>query len=236
MPETPLHYLTITELADRIRSGDLSPVDATQAQLDRIDNLDGHLKSYATVMTDHAIGSARRAEEEIADGNYRGPLHGVPIAVKDLCFTMGVRTMGGSKVNADLVPSFDSTVVAKLEAAGAVLLGKLNLTEGAMGGYNPALQIPLNPWNMEQRPLDRIVVERLRRGDSSRTVLRLSRQRHRRLDPLPGRSVRHSRHQADVGQGEPLRSAGTRRVAGSRRSHDSQRRRLRSNAPGHRWI
>ena len=150
MSETPLHYMTITELADRIRSGEVSPVEATQAQLARIDSLDGHLKSYATLMADHAIASAQRAGQEIADGDYRGPLHGVPIAVKDLCFTTGVRTMGGSKVNADLIPSFDSTVVTRLEAAGAVLLGKLNLTEGAMGGYNPEFQIPLNPWGNDR--------------------------------------------------------------------------------------
>ena len=150
MSETPLHYMTITELAELIRSGELSPVEATQAQLDRIAKLDGHLKSYATVMADHAMLQARRAEQEIADGDYRGPLHGVPIAVKDLCFTTGVRTMGGSKVYADHVPSFDSTVVARFEAAGAVLLGKLNLTEGAMGGYNPELQIPLNPWDNDR--------------------------------------------------------------------------------------
>ena len=150
MSETPLHYMTITELAGLIGSGELSPVEATQAQLERIAKLDGHLKSYATVMTDHAMLQARRAEQEIADGDYRGPLHGVPIAVKDLCFTTGVRTMGGSKVYAEHIPSFDSTVVARFEAAGAVLLGKLNLTEGAMGGYNPELQIPLNPWDNDR--------------------------------------------------------------------------------------
>ena len=95
MSETALHYMTITEVAALIGSGELSPVEATQAQLDRIAELDGHLKSYATVMGEHASMQARRAEREIADGTYRGPLHGVPIAVKDLCFTNGVRTMGG---------------------------------------------------------------------------------------------------------------------------------------------
>ena len=98
-------------------------------------------------MADHAQAAAKAAEAEIAAGQYRGPLHGVPFAVKDLCFTTGVRTMGGSKVYIDHIPSFDATVVARLNAAGAVPLGKLNLTEGAMGGYNPALDLPLNPWN-----------------------------------------------------------------------------------------
>ena len=150
MTDTPLHYKTITEIAALIEARELSPTEATRASLERIDALDGRLKSYATVMADHAIEAARRAESEIAAGEYRGPLHGVPIAVKDLCFTDGVRTMGGSKVYADHVPGFDSTVVARLESAGAVLLGKLNLTEGAMGGYNPELQIPLNPWNEDR--------------------------------------------------------------------------------------
>ena len=147
MPDTPLHYKTITEIAALIRSRELSPVDAARASLDRIAALDGELKSYATPTVDRAMSAAREAEREIAAGEYKGALHGVPIAVKDLCYTRGVRTMGGSKVYADHVPSFDSTVVERLEGAGAVLLGKLNLTEGAMGGYNPAFDIPLNPWD-----------------------------------------------------------------------------------------
>ncbi len=147
MSDSPLHYKTIAEIAELIRSRELSPVDVTGAALDRIAALDGELKSYATLTADRAMSAARDAESEIAAGGWRGPLHGVPIAVKDLCFTRGVRTMGGAKVYADHVPSFDSTVVERLAAAGAVLLGKLNLTEGAMGGYNPEFDIPLNPWN-----------------------------------------------------------------------------------------
>ena len=150
MTDTPLHYMTITDIAALIRKRELSPVEVTNAMLDRIDSEDGHLKSYATLMADHAVASAQEAEREIAAGDYRGPLHGVPIAVKDLCFTNGVNTMGGAKVYMDHVPDFDSTVVVRLESAGSVLLGKLNLTEGAMGGYNPALQIPLNPWNNDR--------------------------------------------------------------------------------------
>ncbi|MCP5156165.1 MAG: amidase [Ectothiorhodospiraceae bacterium] len=141
-----LHYQTITEIAPRIRSGALTSVELTEAQLARIDALDGRLKAYATVTADHARAQARAADAEIAAGRYRGPLHGVPIAVKDLCFTRGVRTMGGSAVFADHVPDFDATVVRRLAAAGAVLLGKLNLTEGAMAGYNPKLDVPENPW------------------------------------------------------------------------------------------
>ena len=150
MPDTPLHYMTITKLASLIEAGTLSPVEVTEAMLRRIEEMDGRYKSYATVMADHAREAAREAEDEIGKGRYRGPLHGIPIAVKDLCFTRGVRTMGGCKVYADHVPNFDSTVVSRLESAGAILLGKLNLTEGAMHGYNPDFQIPLNPWNVDR--------------------------------------------------------------------------------------
>ena len=150
MPDTPLHYQTIAEIGARLQSGELSPVELTQAILGRIEALDGDLKSYATVMADSALASARTAEQEIAAGNYRGGLHGVPIAVKDLCFTSGVATMGGARVLRDFVPDFDGTVVQKLNAAGAVILGKLNLTEGAMAGYNPEFQIPVNPWGADR--------------------------------------------------------------------------------------
>ena len=150
MPDTPLHYQTIAEVGARLQARELSPVELTQAILERIEALDGGLKSYATVMTDSAMASARAAEQEIAAGNYRGGLHGVPIAVKDLCFTTGVATMGGAQVLRDFVPDFDGTVVQKLNAAGAVILGKLNLTEGAMAGYNPEFDIPVNPWGADR--------------------------------------------------------------------------------------
>ena len=150
MPNTPLHFQTISALAASIQSRQVSPVEVTQALLERIAQLDRRYKSYATVMADHALETAKVAEQEIHAGTYRGPLHGVPVAVKDLCYTKGVRTMGGTKVLADHVPPFDATVVARLHAAGAILLGKLNLTEGAMGGYNPDFDIPVNPWHAER--------------------------------------------------------------------------------------
>ncbi len=146
MSGTPLHYKSITELAELLLSKQLSPVELTTALLERIDQLDDQLKSYATLMSDSALTAAQQAEKEISSGVYRGPLHGIPIAVKDLCFTKGIRTMGGAKVLADHIPDYDSTVGKKLNDAGAVLLGKLNLTEGAMGGYHPEFDIPINPW------------------------------------------------------------------------------------------
>ena len=219
MSETPLHYKTIIEIAGLIESRELSPVEVTSAMLERIDALDGHLKSYATVMADHALQSARRAESEIAAGEYRGPLHGIPIAVKDLCFTRGVRTMGGAKVYADHVPEFDSTVVERLEAAGAVLLGKLNLTEGAMGRVQPRLSDTAEP--LGQRPVDRLVLQRIGSGDRRRAVLRITGKRHRRLDTISGVRLRDRRTEAHLGPSQPVRSARPCRVARPRRPHDS---------------
>ena len=142
----PLYYLGLLDVATRIQARELSPIDLTRTLLDRIAKIDSKLKSYATVMAEHALDAAQRATSEIQHGNYRGPLHGIPVAVKDFCYTKGVRTMGGTRVYSDFVPDHDATVVSKLTASGAILLGKLNLTEGAWIGYNPALNIPINPW------------------------------------------------------------------------------------------
>lgn len=147
MSSENLHYKTIAELSGLLQKKEISPVELAAETLKRIERLDSELQSYATVMAEEAMEAAKRAEAEIQAGNYRGPLHGIPVAVKDLCYTRGVRTMGGCKVLTNHIPDFDSTVVERFKAAGAVLLGKLNLTEGAMGGYNPNFQIPKNPWN-----------------------------------------------------------------------------------------
>ena len=147
-----MHYKTITELAPLIESGELSPVDLTKVQLERIEAVDPKIRSYATVTADLAMEKAKQAEQEISEGRYRGKLHGIPIAVKDLCNTTGIKTMGGSGVFSDKVPDHNATVVEKLLDAGSVLLGKLNMTEGAMGGYHPDLQIPENPWRESHWP------------------------------------------------------------------------------------
>jgi amidase len=147
MSETPLHFKTIREVAALLESRQLSPLELTRTMLDRIGVVDKKLMSYATVMAESALTQAAEAEREITSGKYRGLLHGLPVAVKDFCYTKGVRTMGGAKVHRDFIPDFDATVVARLAHAGAILLGKLNLTEGAMGGYHPEFAIPKNPWN-----------------------------------------------------------------------------------------
>ncbi len=143
----PLHFESLTDVARLIESGEISPVELTELMLARIEAIDDRLMSYVTVMADQALEAARSAEEEIRAGRYRGPLHGIPIAVKDLCYTRGVRTMGGSGALSDFIPDYDATVITKLKESGAILLGKLNLTEGAMGGYHPEFELPVNPWD-----------------------------------------------------------------------------------------
>lgn len=144
-----IHYASLSHVAKLIQTGELSPVELTELMLNRITEVDKTLLSYATVTADRAMLAAKEAQAQIAAGEYKGPLHGVPIAVKDLCFTKDVKTMGGLKVRKDFVPSFDAAVVEKLETAGAILLGKLNLTEGALSGYNQDFDIPINPWGAE---------------------------------------------------------------------------------------
>lgn len=146
---TPLHYLELTELAALIKSRDVSPVEVTKAELARIEALDPQLMSYCYVMADSALAQAETAEQEILSGLYRGPLHGVPIAVKDLCWTKGVPTAGGMPMHQDFRPPEDSTVVARFADAGAVLLGKLQLTESAYADHHPAITPPKNPWGAE---------------------------------------------------------------------------------------
>src|SRR5260370_37715313 len=147
-----LHYLEITELAALIKTREVSPVAVTHAQLDRIASLDKALGSYALVTTEVAGAQAETAEAEIAAGRYRGPLHGVPIAVKDLCCTKGVPTAAGTAVYKNFRPNEDATVVRRLKEAGAVLLGKLQLTEGAYSDHRPCVMPPKNPWNADYWP------------------------------------------------------------------------------------
>jgi amidase len=141
---------SLTEVAALIERRELSPVELTRAVLDRIDRLDGQLHSYLTVTPERALAAARAAEAEIGRGAWRGPLHGVPIGIKDLCDTRGVRTTCASGVRAEHVPERDATVVRRLESAGAVIVGKLNLTEFALMGYHPTLPIPHNPWDLSR--------------------------------------------------------------------------------------
>ena len=144
-------HLTVAQLAQRIESKEVSPVEATEAYLDRIDALDFKFNSYLTVTRKEAIQAAREAEQAIIQGNYLGPLHGIPVAVKDQFWTKGIRSTGGSRILADFIPDEDATVITNLKRAGAVVLGKTNLTEIAMGGGIERFSPPRNPWDLDMR-------------------------------------------------------------------------------------
>jgi amidase len=144
---TDLHYLSLDEVARRLKARKVSSLETTQAILDRIAKLDPKLKSYATLTAERALADAAACDAELATGKSRGPLHGVPIAVKDLCNTAGIPTAVGMAIHRTNVPAKDATVVARLKAAGAVILGKLQMTEGAFGAHHPTIPAPLNPWN-----------------------------------------------------------------------------------------
>ena len=147
---TDLPYLTIAETADLIRSKKLSPVELTDALLTRIAAYQPQLSAFITVTGDLARAQAKQAEQDIAQGNYRGPLHGIPFALKDIYNTAGILTSGGSKVCIDNIPASNATTTQKLLDAGAILLGKLQTHEFAHGG--PSFDLPWpparNPWNL----------------------------------------------------------------------------------------
>ena len=152
MPDNDLNYASIGELAPRIRSGELSPVELTQATLDRIERLEPQLNAFLEVFSESALTQAREAEAEIASGGYKGPLHGITIALKDLIDVEGTVTTGGSTILKDNMATSDATVTRLLKEAGAIIIGKAALVEFAMGatGVNPHYGASHNPWNLER--------------------------------------------------------------------------------------
>ncbi len=137
-----LPYMALTDVAAGIKSGALSPVTLTETMLARIAAVDSELHSYLSVTSDSALAQARQAESEIRAGRYRGPLHGMPIAIKDLFFTKGVPATFGSFAYKDFISDYSATVVERLEAAGAVILGRLALHEGALAEHHPGFGAP----------------------------------------------------------------------------------------------
>jgi aspartyl-tRNA(Asn)/glutamyl-tRNA(Gln) amidotransferase subunit A len=152
MLSSDLCYLSITEAAALIRRKEVSPVELVDAHLQRIERLDRRLNSFVTVVGDEARAAARHAERAIHRGEALGPLHGLPIGLKDLYFTRGLRTTMGSKIMADFVPDFDAGVVDRLRQAGAVVIGKQQMHEFALGGTseNPHWGPARNPWDPER--------------------------------------------------------------------------------------
>jgi aspartyl-tRNA(Asn)/glutamyl-tRNA(Gln) amidotransferase subunit A len=142
---------TISDLAPRLRGKELSPVELTQLFLERAKRLNPVLNAYITLSEEQALADAKVSEREIHQGQYRGPLHGIPFSVKDNLATQGIRTTAGSKILADWIPDFDATAVQRLKDAGAILLGKTNMHEWALGGttINPFYGTTRNPWNVK---------------------------------------------------------------------------------------
>jgi amidase len=143
-----MHYKSIIELSELFRRKEALPSEVTEATLSRIEQLDGSLHGYAVVLAERAMAQAKKYDREIAKGIWRGALHGVPIGLKDLCYTTFAPTAGGTRIHAKFVPPFNATIVDRLERAGAVTLGKLKMTDGAYTSHHPDDQPPLNPWNV----------------------------------------------------------------------------------------
>jgi amidase len=146
MTDDEIAWLDLSTVARLIREQMLSAEQVTQAQLRRIERLDTKLHAYACVTSELALSQARAADQRQAQGQALGPLHGVPIAVKDLCWTAGIPTAAGMQIYKDFAPDQDATVVKRLREAGAVLLGKLQMTESAFSGHHPLTVVPVNPW------------------------------------------------------------------------------------------
>ncbi len=149
MPANELHYLTISEAAPLIDSKQLSPVELVEAHIKRIEQTDERLNSFITLLAEEAAAAASIAESEIQGGDYRGPLHGIPIGLKDLYYTKGIRTTIGSKIMRDFIPDYDAAVTERFRNAGAILMGKLQMHEFALGATseNPHDGPARNPWD-----------------------------------------------------------------------------------------
>ncbi len=149
MSDDEVHFLEMHEVARLLHARKLSPVELTRSMLDRIDRIDRRLGAFARVTPELALAQARDAEAMLMQLRILGPMHGVPIALKDLCYTKGIATAAGMPIHAGFVPTFDGTVTARLRDAGAVMLGKLQMTEGAFADHHPRIKVPLNPWHAD---------------------------------------------------------------------------------------
>ena len=214
-PAAPFLFASIAEIGNRYRSGELSPVNVTEACLARIEALNPTLNAFLTVTADDALSSAAAAEAELRNGSDRGPLHGIPIALKDLVDTAGTRTTCGSRILCDHIPDQDAVIVRHLRAAGAVFLGKTNMLEFAYGIVHPDVGATWNPWNPA----------RTAGGSSGGSaaavsggdVLRRRGHRHGWLHPRAGRILWCRRPEADVRSGQPAGNLPAFLVSGPRR-------------------
>jgi amidase len=145
-----IFYLELAELTRRMHAKELSPVEVTRSLLDRIDLLDRRLQSFALVLPEMALRQAHQAEEEIGRGEIRGPLHGAPLGIKDLCWVQGIPATGGMPMYANFRPDKDATIVRRLSEAGGVTLGITRMTENAFADHHPSVPVPRNPWGEDR--------------------------------------------------------------------------------------
>jgi amidase len=149
MSEIPLHFQDALTIGKKIRNGEISSVEITREMLSRLENFEPELRSFVTITGDLALQQAQQADKEIKKEQIRSPLHGVPIAIKDLLDTKGINTTYGMSIYADHFPQANATVVNRLADAGTVLLGKTKLTEGAFSRHHPNVPPPINPWDQD---------------------------------------------------------------------------------------
>ncbi len=150
MPSNEICQMNAVELAAQIRAKQLSPVEVIDAVLARMDQLEPHLHAFCTPTPELARAEAKRIEQGIVRGDAMGPLAGVPVSIKDLIFTKGIRTVSGCVAYRDFVPDEDDIVVERLTAAGAIILGKTNVTEFgySAASHNPVFETTRNPWDL----------------------------------------------------------------------------------------
>ena len=199
-----IYELTIHELHDKLKKKEVSSVEATRAVFSRIDSVEDKVHSFVTISRDEALRQAQEADRRIASGDIR-PLTGIPIAVKDIFCTEGVRTTCSSKILENFIPPYDSTVVARLKSEGAMILGKTNMDEFAMGSSTETswYGITRNPWGpgadtgWKQR--------RLRRVSCCVRVYRICRDGHWRFHKAACRMLRDCGPEADIRQSQQIR-------------------------------
>ena len=148
----PLYYMGLSDVARMLRKRQVSCVEVHDATFRRIDEVEPQLEAFITLLREESLGEAVEADRTLARGESTGPLHGIPVSLKDLYDTAGIRTTAASQVMADRVPSADATVTARLKSAGAIIIGKANQTEFAFGGTDSAFGALKNPWSLEHSP------------------------------------------------------------------------------------
>ncbi len=229
-----LTTMTARKIAEAVRRREMTAVEAVQSSLDQIARLNESLRAFITITRDEALTAAERVDRQVAAGRGNDlPLAGVPLAIKDSFWTQGVRTTGGTKIFADFVPTEDATAVARLKAAGCVLVGKSSMHEMAYGftSRNPHYGDCRNPWDPAARPGRQ--QRRQCRGPGDGDGARGRGRRHGRLEPPAGGALRGRRRESDLWSGQPARRHPPELVDGYRRPDGTDGRRCRGPVAGH---